>query len=78
MVKVSVTEIHTFINVETKKSCKVVSTIKENGHHHVSFRGWNPFPCYCMETSFNTLKDWLAKNNWVEMNGIDRIIERRI
>ena len=69
------TEAHRFIEIETGHVCTVVSQLK-NGKHHVVFRGWNPFPCYSMETSFKTLRDWLSDNGWIELAGVTIVIEK--
>ena len=69
-----VTMNRTFINKETGKVVKVISSAQNNGRHHVTFQGWNPFPCFSMETSFKVLREWLIDNGWYEMPGITVII----
>ena len=77
MTTTKIIEIHRFINLENGKKCKVISTRLPNGNFSVVFRGWNPFPCYSMETSWSTLQKWMTDNGWLELAGVKRIIERK-
>ena len=77
MTKISTIEIHSFINLDTGKTCKVISRRIEHGRFSVIFRGWNPFPCYSMETNWGPFTEWMSNNGWMELNGIDRIITKR-
>ena len=78
MKKTKVTEIHKFMNLETGKTCKVISTRIEDCKFHVTFKGWNPFPCWSMETSWNPFVDWMTANRWLEIEGVTRIIKEEV
>ncbi len=69
------TEIHTFVKGE--KKCKVTSQRKGN-NFIVTFCGWNPFPCYSMETSWSTFKKWMNENGWIEKDCIIMIIHKEV
>lgn len=75
MLKITVTETHKFINLDNGKECKVIST-RQGDNFLVTFRGWNPFPCYQMVTSWPTFVDWMTNNNWIETNGFLRIVDK--
>lgn len=72
--KTKVTEIRNFMNLETGKTCKVISERKKESVFHVTFVGWNPFPCFSMETSFPTLINWLTQNGWIQLEGVSRTV----
>lgn len=79
MTKITVTEVHSFINISTGKTCKVISERKKDCVFHVTFRGWNPFPCFSMETSWNPLIDWMTNNGWIELAGVNRtVVEKEV
>ena len=61
------TEIRTsnWLNINTGKSCKIISTKLDNGDWRFAFSHWNPFPCKVMEGSFSVLAEWLLANGWV-------------
>lgn len=76
MKKLAITETHKFVNLENEKECKVITStrVPNGGNLIVRFQGWNPFPCYQMETSWKVFTEWMANNNWIEINGILKII----
>lgn len=73
---IKVTETHKFINLNADKTCKVISTRLNNGNLSVVFSGWNPFPCYRMETSWEVFTKWMEANGWIELAGFTRIITK--
>ena len=47
------------------KTCKVHSARKDgNKKANVWFTGWNPFPCFAMETTATCVIKWLKANGW--------------
>ena len=73
MKTVSTVEIHMFTLKGTAKICRVYSSIK-NGKNFLTFIGWNPFPCYSMETTWRVFVKWMTENGWEEAKGITRIV----
>lgn len=60
--------------VKGDKECTVHSFRgTENGNRDglwkVTFTGWNPFPCYRMETTMGVLFNWLKENGWTRIPG---------
>ncbi len=50
------------------KRTDVITVCKGNENHiHAQFRGWNPFPCFTMETSWPVLREYLVKNNYIQV-----------
>lgn len=66
-----------------EKSCTVI-TKREMGDnaknrypnvYKATFNGWNPFPCYSMNTTIDVLFDWLYANGWIMEVGGKRIVK---
>lgn len=51
--------------------CHVISSTMDNSADlQFCFRGWNPFPCKTMVSTWHIVQEWLSNNGWYPGNAV--------
>lgn len=55
--------------------CHIISAkdLNKDGVPTITFRGYNPFPCYSMKAPFHTVAEWMVNNGWELLPGGNRV-----
>lgn len=56
------------------KICRIQSTQEGNGTPIFVFRGYNPFPCFNMKSTFTIINKWMKENGWERKPGGYKVV----